>query len=288
MAIKKAQQDLRPEGRYPDTEPGLAQVLADAWAATVDEGPKAMASSEARVRHSWAGFCARRLGYEIRGDEVSEPLSVADHWRFGTGTVIHERWQEVVAQAWPDAEVEKQVTIDDIPSAGHIDLFIADPVPVAVELKTINGFGFKQAIGARGTPEGPRTSAVTQGALNAHAAGAEVMKVIYLSLENLSPRELQKIGLHEWQRFAAEWTYERDEWEPIADAEISRFKKALEFVDSGKLPPRAIPDLPKGARITNPQTGAWTVTTADGITDTGSTWQCAYCPFRSRCTDDGA
>lgn len=290
-----------PGGRTPDAEPWLAPRLAEAWAATLEDDTPPMASSEARIRHSWAGMCARAVGYHVTKTPVSEPLTVADHWRFGTGKVIHERWQAVVAEAFPEAEVEKKVVIDEIPSAGHIDLFLPsksvhaapggdfDSPSTAVELKTINGFGFKSSIGARGNAEGPRTSATVQGALNAHAAEADELKIVYLSLENLSPRELAKIGVHEWQRFAAEWTIPQDEWRETAEVEIRRFKKILEVVDAGDLPPRAIPgDLPKGARITDPSKGTWVVASAEGITASGSTWQCAYCPFTSQCIKDGA
>lgn len=289
-------------GHTPDKAPWLAPALADKWAETVDRQEPAMASEEARIRHSWAGDCARAMGYHVMDVEVSDELSVADFWRFGTGSVIHERWQEVIAVAFPSAEVEKEVVIEEIPSAGHIDLFIpgghepSDIVlpltnSVSVELKSINGFGFKKAVGARGEAEGPRTSAVLQGSLNAHAADADEMKIVYLSLENLSPYELKKIGEHEWQRFAAEWTYTRDEYEALAQPEIKRMSKVLEYVDAGKLPPRQVPDdsMPKGARVTDPSKGSWTLVNTDGdIIQSGRTWRCDYCPFRRLCISDGA
>lgn len=273
-------------GMAPDPDPIIATALADAWAKRFEaEDDKPMASAEARVRHSWASMCARRIGYEIAGAPVTEPLTVADHWRFGIGTTVHERWQDVIVEAFPDAEVEVKVTIPEIPSAGHVDLWLP-ATKTAVELKSINGFGFKMAIGARGAAEGPRTSALVQGALNAYALGAETLKIVYLSLENLSPRELEKVGVHEWQKFAAEWTFGKDVWLPLAQQEIARLSKILAVIDKGEMPPRAIPDLPKGARIVNPMKGAWTVETADGITETGSTWQCNYCPFQTHCAND--
>lgn len=286
------------QGHTPDKAPWLAPLLAEKWAETVDREPPPMASDEARVRHSWAGNCARAVGYHMADVEVTEPLSVADFWRFGTGTVIHERWQEVVAVAFPSAEVEKKVVIPEIPSAGHIDLFIPgghvpdEVVPlqnsVSVELKSINGFGFKKAIGARGEADGPRSSAALQGSLNAHAADADEMKIIYLSLENLSPRELKNIGSHEWQRFAAEWTYTRDEYEALAQPEIRRLSKIVQWVDEGKQPPRTVPEMPAGARITDPKTGAWLLSNQEGgVIEAGKTWQCDYCPFRTRCIEDG-
>lgn len=299
------------QGHTPDKAPWLAPMLAQAWEENVDRSDPPMASSEARIRHSWAAACARQMGYNVLGCEVTEPMGVADFWRLGTGSVIHERWQEVVAVAFPSAEVEKKVVIPEIPSAGHIDLFMpGDPAEtsilhegtddeviwqkdktpsVSVELKSINGFGFKKAIGARGEAEGPRDGAVLQGSLNALAADADEMKIVYLSLENLSPYELKKIGKHEWQRFAAEWTYTRDEYMAIAEPEIKRMQKILAFIDNGQLPPRTTPDMPKGARIVDPMTGSWTLTDSNGdILQSGKTWNCDYCSQRSRCIEDGA
>lgn len=285
MVLKKDHSAMS-DAQLPDAEPSLAPKLAEAWAKAFDnEGDKPMATPEARIRHSWAAMCARAIGYNVTGTEPSQKLTVADHWRFGIGTSVHEKWQDVIVEAFPSAQVEVKVAIPEVPSAGHVDLWLEDEKE-AVELKSINGFGFKMAIGARGAAEGPRKSAVVQGALNAKALDAQNMKVVYLSLENLSPRELEKVGTEEWQRFAAEWTFPRDAWEPIADQEIDRFQKILKVVDDGGLPPRAIPELPKGARIVDPAKGAWTVETSDGIVASGSTWQCGYCPFQSLCCDD--
>lgn len=410
----------KPDANPPDAAPYFSALLAEAWEAAVDhDDDKAMAFPEARLRHSWAGSCARRIGYQMTKAPVTEPIDVADHWRFGLGTIIHERWQDVLLKAFPEAEVERKVWIEECKSAGHVDLFVprghllgrrgpdgelldvdpsdrearlrsvlgrdsagadapdgvdvderSDPDGVAsgssvsgegvlqsdasgtgddggeqpsggsdedalpegssvhggqpdpaeephepgvqavwtgpgervvgggtaIELKSINGFGMKMAIGARGPAEGPRTSAIIQGALNGLALDADEVVLVYLSTENLSPRELanlEKYGTvkeaQPWQKFAAEWTYTREQFEPIAKAEVARFKKILAVVDEGGLPPRAIPvDLPRGARITDPMNGGWQVVEDGMIIDSGSTWQCHYCPYQTHCAADAA
>lgn len=286
-------------GWLPDAQPRYAPQLAQAWADQLGDQDKAMATAEARMRHSWADMCARRLGYEVRGDAVTQPLTVADYWRFGTGTTIHEKWQDVMMKTFPHAEVEVTCQIDSIPSAGHIDLVLREYVMrpeldeprshvTAMELKTINGYGFKMAVGARGEAEGPRGSAITQAALNGYAIDADEIVIVYLSLENLSPRELTKVGKEEWQRFSAEWSMTKEEYWPIAEKEIRRFSKILEVVDEGALPPRAIPDLPFGARVVAPTKGTWNQFDDGGaVVGAGTTWHCGYCPFQSRCEEDG-
>lgn len=308
MAIKRDLSALRnadKEVHLPDTTARFAPRLAEAWAATVDQGDKAFAHEDTMIRHSWAGGCARRIAYDIAGAEKTEPLTLADHWRFGIGTLAHERWQEVMVEAFPEAEVEVKVRIDEIPSSGHIDLVLREMIEestpdddggnvhvTAMELKTINGFGFKAAIGARGEAEGPRHSALLQGALNAHAVDADELVIVYLSLENLSPRELNKMwpGGESWQRFAAEWTYTRDEYEPLAEAEISRLRRIVEFVEAGDEVPRLLSD-PPGAIVINPVDqvgyGRYQVVARDGtVLGEDTTWVCAYCSYRTRCAID--
>lgn len=407
-------------GNPPDSQARYAPRLAQAWADTLDDGSLAMAFPEARIRHSWAGMCARKIGYMVTGAEETNPIDLADRWRFGIGTTIHEKWQAIMADAFPGCEVEKRVWIEECKSAGHIDCFIpGDPTtastsldgdrggpddrlldlaqgqdegglrsdrrPVAksvdgtgpshdvrgagrpdpgrptprsplsspgmlqprpsgtgdtggeqstgrddedllpegsrvpprepgssdrleagqgmqrmrapaerslvggtaIELKTINGFGAKLAIGARGPAEGPRSSAILQGALNGLASGAGEVVVVYLSLENLSPREFQKIGGHfSWQKFCAEWTFPSELFLPMAIREVNRMKRILEIIDEGQLPPRSVPDLPQGARIVDPRRGTWQISQDGAITDAGSTWMCGYCSFTERCADD--
>lgn len=295
MALKTDHSSMpkpRKEGAVPDATSRFAPLLAAAWASNVDTEERAFSIEGRRIRHSWAASCARLIGYRIRGEEPSDPMTVADYWRMGLGTKVHDLWQEILQQAFSMADVEVKVGIDEIESAGHIDAVITESMTgytTALELKTINGFGFKMAIGARGEAEGARWSAVVQGALNAKAVDADELVIVYLSMECLSPRELKKIGAEEWQRFAAEWTFTREEYEPIAEAEMKRMARILEIVDAGDLPPRQIPDpeIPKGARVTDPSTGTWQQIQDNKIIAAGTTWHCGYCSQRSRCLADG-
>lgn len=307
----------RPTGNPPAPGAEFAPLLAKAWADTVDREELAFAL-DTRIRNSWAGKCARQMSYMIQRAEPSNPMDYASYWTFGIGTAIHEMWQAVIQDAFPTAEVE--VTVDMRPhgldASGHIDLVVtftecpydghviapvaACPVcsgiaekgnyVIAIELKSINGFGFKMSVGARGPAEGPRWSAIVQGSLNGLGMNADEVRIIYLSLENLSPREMDKQGWDQpWQRFSAEWIYTREEYEGIAKAEIGRMNRILEYVDDDKLAPRQIPDpnIPPKARVTDPYTGAWQLERDGQIIDAGKTWMCGYCSFQDRCVQDG-
>jgi hypothetical protein len=312
----------RDVGWAPDPEPELAPILAQEWARTNDDSLRRLTMEDPRLTFSQAAKCARALGYAVRfrdqrralgsdeklSDEQhakelavlrehhgpTNPMDEAGFWVTGIGRQVHELWQRILMVTYPDAEVEVQSSLTEhgLSCYGLADAVMLDNNQrLVVELKTINGFGFKMAVGARGAPEGPRRSAVTQLCLNALALGAERAKLIYLSLENLSPRELRKLvgGDGEaWMKFAAEWTIDRDTIEAVALPEIKRMSRVLEVVDEGKLPPRMIPGLPRGAVITDPSAGAWQVNVDGQILDTGTTWECGYCDWRERCIGDGA
>ncbi len=329
-------------GQPPVKSPIIVNKLAEVWYQQYLDGGEDLAPSMvegARWRASWSGMCARAVGYNIqerdakvalatahdqmhvgddeRLDELAQrvamlaptnPPSIADAWRFGLGTMVHEALQKVIADAFPGATIEMKVKIDDFGSAS-VDIVIdqwndgiARAVNVSgiknakpdfrtsVELKTINGFGYKMsATTFNGPEEGPRSSAVMQGAMAAVKLKADRLIVGYLSLECLSPDVARRNGMDEIGRFAAEWHYTPEEFTPIAEKETKRVRRILQVVDARELAPRAIPDLPTGARIVNPGNGVWEVRAEDGsITDSGKTFHCAYCNQRDRCLADGA
>ena len=298
MPIKKDLSDLpkgdRREGKLPDARPRFTGPIAEAWYEKWKEtSDLAFAVEGTRIRHSWAGKCARELGYRLTDTEESNPIDIASAWTFTIGHMVHDKWQEFLQLVFPNAQIEVKGVIEEIDSSCHVDAVVTFEIEgklwkVALELKSINGFGFKMAIGARGEAEGPRGSAIKQGALNAVAMGADELVIAYVSLENLSPREVEKLGLREpWQRFTAEWTFSREEYTAIANEEKLRLSTILAVVDAGKLPPRSIPDLPKGARVTDPKSGTWTQVDAEGaVINAGTTWQCGYCSFQTRCNAD--
>lgn len=300
MALKDLShlpQAEKTEGNPPDQKPYFAEKLAQAWADKLDDGAKNMAFPEARIRHSWAGSCARKIGYQMLGVDPTNSSDMAGRWVMLLGTMIHEYWQEIMQEQFPDSEMEKKVFLDDCQSAGHIDMFLnkrneeGDLIEggTAVELKTTGGFSFKLAAGARGPAEGPRTSAVMQASLNGLGSGADKVVVINIATENMSQREASKIGPEYWRKFTAEWSYEQEQFLPVALGEVSRFRKIIEMVDRGDLPPRSVPfEMPRGARVVDPMTGAWTLIESDMVVQAGTHWSCqSYCSYRDKCVADG-
>lgn len=280
-------------GEPPDSQPRYGPALAQAWFDQVDQTPKAHAF-ETRLRNSDAGKCTRQIQYAVIGADKTEPMTPAGYWVTGLGTIVHERWQDAMLDAFPGAEAELKIRYDGFESSGHIDLVIAGPPRVSLELKTINGWGFKQAVGARGAAQGPRSSHKLQCALNAVGADADEMVIIYLAMENISPAELKRLlgrdPQFEWddyRKFTAEWSYTREQFEPWAEAEMKRMTRVLEYTDDHQLVPRFEPEMPPKARIVEPERGMWTLVEDGNVMQMGRTWQCDYCPFRSRCIEDG-
>lgn len=291
------------DGWAPDAEPRFAQVLVEQWAERNEaDGPKARASATARFRHSDAGACSRKIAFAALNLPPSDPMDLPGVWNTSLGTEIHELWQAAIAELWPDAELEPKVTTIDGEGAGHIDAVIThdDGTVVAVELKTSGGYGFKAATGTarKGTPaEGPKHEHMIQAALNGIAVDADEVVIVYLAKECLSVNVAERFGVSELGRFLAEWSMDRDTYEPIARAEESRVRGILDLLDHGTLPARKIPapDVPAGAVIVDPLRGRWEVHAVHeapkgkgSLIDTGSYWGCAYCPHQTRCASTPA
>lgn len=290
----------RAEDRSPVKNPIVVPVLAEKWLAKYQadnelEKPKAIA--DRRFRASWASKrCDRSLGYALTDTPVSEPLTLADYWRFGLGTMVHEYVQEAFTDLFPGVRSEVAVDLKEIglDGAATVDMVLpaATPAdrPIVVEIKTINGFGFKKAATAfKGPAEGPRWSAIVQGALAAAALGADLI-VAYLSLENLSPNIALSYGDGTTVgHFAAEWHYRYEQAHEIATAEVLRINRVLNMVDSDILPPRALhdPEVRSGATVFDPSRGSWSVVNNGTIVDSGRTWMCDYCSHREQCIKDG-
>lgn len=290
---KKTVSQVKKQAVDPDESPRFAPLLAEAWAAEAATGDREMAVEGTVVRHSWAGMCARRIAYGISGYEETDPPDLAAYWRFGLGTAVHDMWQPIFVKVFGEtADVEVKCQSNDLLTSGHADAFVlVDDKRVVLELKTINGWGFKSSVGARGPAEGPKYASIVQAALNAHTLDADEMVVVLLSLENLSAREMDRLGwVESWRKFCAEWTYGREEIDVIATAELTRLGEIVGLAADGVLAPRSIPDpqLPPGAIVTNPVKGAWEVRDGEIILDVGVTWHCNYCPMQRQCCDDAA
>ena len=300
MAIKRDLSDLPPaNGLTPDESPRFIGVLVDEWADARDDD-KATALGTP-FRHSDAGKCARAISYTAAGIPRSDPMDITGVWNTSLGSLIHEQWQEALQRRWPDAEVEVTCATVGADGSGHIDAVIVVPIEpdprrdhhvIAYELKTVGGFAFKAAVGAarKGTPaEGPKAAHLLQAALNGRAVDADEVIVGYLAKECISANVARRFGItDDLGRFAAEWTLTREQYEPLADLEAERVAGILALVADGRFAARKSPEMPVGAEVTDPETGAYEVRlrTEDGevtVTDTGSTWECDYCAHQSLC-----
>lgn len=315
------------EGFPPVAEPMIVRRLADAFIQryTADGHTElAMAIDGARWRASWSSMCARAVGYNVRHFDAkralaaaqadpsfseselgllaesvaltapSDPPSGADYWRFNLGSATHEIVQAVALNAFPGAQIEVKVAIDTF-GAAHADLVIDEeidgqPFRTVCEIKSTNGFAYKLAATSfKGAPEGPRQSAIVQGAVAAEALNADRLIIALFAMENLSPEMAEKQGLGDLGRFAAEFWLTPDEFLPLAQQERKRVRRIIELVDEHKLPPRSLPSIPPGARVTAPdKKGAWTLTDESGaILRAGNAWECPYCDHAGQCVTDG-
>lgn len=296
MAIKKnlAGTPSRGEG-VPLSEPRYVTAIAEAWHRAYLEAGKdtrAMAS-ETPFRGSDAGSCSYDLGLKllIRAGfgEQSDPPSLADTWRLNIGSMVHAALEEHLPAAFPGAACEVVGVTVEGEASFHADVLIIhdDGTKTLVELKTINGLGFKSAtIGFRGPAEGPRENAILQAALAAEAYDCDEVVIGYLALENISVAEAKRHEVTEVGRFAAEWTFTREQYLPLAQAERARFRWIKALVDNGMMPDRTIPSLPEGAVVTDPGSGSWSVSDPANpltVTDIGTTWHCSYCWNRTAC-----
>jgi hypothetical protein len=281
-------------GWAPDPQPRFGHILAEKWARERTE--KAHAIEGSRFRHSDAGACSRAIAYAALKVPESNPIDLAGLFIAGQGTLIHDAWQAVLqARYGHNAEVEVKVGEGD--ESGHIDAVVQyQPwgtalIVVSIELKTVDGYAYKLAVGERGPAQGPKWQHMIQGALNASRVQADESVIVYLARGAISIQAAARKKIDELSRFVAEWTMPQETYEALAQRERTRIGKILEMVDSGTLPARKIPDpeLPGRHLIVEPRTGGWVATDENGMTtDAGSCWQCAYCRYQDVCVQTKA
>ena len=304
MPIKKSIEDLpRSNHEQLGTKPSSNQFIGEAVAAQIidyddPEHPKdlALAIPEAGpYRASFASKrCDRALWYVLNNVEKSNPPDEASYWQFKLGHIVHDLVQSFAPALFPDGDPEVEPNIDlnviGIPGSAHADLVITyQGKRVLVELKSINGFGFKRAATTfSGPPEGPRSGHVIQAALAAKAHGCDAVALVYFSLENISPRMAAIYSDSPLGRFTCEWHYTVAELEPIIQAETERIQRVVNHKEAP--PARRLVDhgIPDGATITDPESGMWLVLNGKAIEDTGDTWMCGYCDHKDKCIADGA
>ena len=268
--------------REPVPIPMLTSLLVDAiHEANVAEGkrPKAF---DTLFRASDAGKCGRQIAFGSLGYEETEPMDLAGEWVTTLGTRIHEMWQDaLLGDPGYDSQVEVKVRHGDLLS-GHLDALITTPegIKICYELKTMGSYGFDKSMGlmrkswSRKAPEGPRLSAILQGAMNALASGADVLIIGIIGLEAMSKGYAEKVGASDLDRIMGEWHYSRQEFEPLALGELDRLREVKQWLDEETLPPA-------GASTTTAGAPNWTPrTTSSGRAATAPTAPCASMPAR--------
>lgn len=318
MPITKDRSDVpAPAGHAPDPEPRFVTALAEAWFREMwDTSEREFAVEGTRLRASWAGMCTRALAYQLTHTPESNPPGVADAWRMGVGSLVHDGIEPAIRAAFPGAEVEVAVDLRrfGVDGSAHVDIVIHttrrealgedsdDPYVISIELKTSNGFGFKMAATAfKGAPEGPKLMHVKQGALGALALDADELVIGYLALECVSVGEAARLKLPDVARFAAEWSFSKAEYTEIAEREMRRMQFVVNLVDedrekNGTADPTVVPrmlesDEGHALTVVDPRKGRWEKYASDGagekvIVDSGTHWACDYCRFRDTCVGD--
>lgn len=271
-----------PEKKEGEKKLLYARHLVETWAKKAEEaGPKPHAVPGTTMRHSMAGKCSRAIHYYLTETEVTNGFDLPAYWATGLGSAIHVWWQDTLREAFPSAEVEVPCHIPEADSSGAADAVIVkeDGTRVLLELKTINGFGFKRM--AEGG-EGPRHGDYVQSCMNAYALKCDELVLIYLSLEAISRARASSRGLDEIERIAKEFRVEKVHFMPTALAELKRWESIRE---SGPDTPRYIPD-PEYANdvvVADPSKGR--LVSGSGST-AGYAWQCGYCGYQDKCCED--
>lgn len=284
----------------PTSSPFLADILAQAWYARYIERRGegyAPAIPELPYRASSAGFrCDRQLYATLNKVTPSDPFGVADAWRMELGSMVHADLQSLLDELVKvDSSWKSEVVVDlrpiGISGSAHADLVWYTEVggvltpDTVVEVKTINGFGFKRsATNFKGAADGPRSGHILQGAMPAAALGAKRLVILYISLENVSPALAAAYSASEVGRFMAEWAYNVADLQPMIQREAARIARVTRYGPDDPVPSAEIHDTeyPLGATIMN-ASGRWELREGDKLISAGKTWYCDYCDWRSWC-----
>lgn len=304
MPINRSIEDL-PRGSANSPQPNhwLATFLGDAWEGMYREHEsRERALPELPWRASQAGLrCDAQLWYALKGVPESEPPDTTAAFRMWIGKVIHDKLDTAFISAAEgqglDVKVEVAVDLSGIGFTGssHADfvMYDGDKVPLmTTDIKTVTGFPFKQrATTYGGDATGAELGAILQSGLSALALDAEYMGVLMISLEPVSVGIAAKNCVPgDLNRFVAVFEWRTEVWRDRILAEIQRFHRIQRLVDEDVLPTPMIDDgeLPAGAYVTDPTKGQWQTVDlrTGGVGETGKTWRCEYCRWRSQCAND--
>ena len=255
----------------------IAHLLAEKWnKEDLAAGAKPTALGTA-YRYSAAHNCSRQLAYAALNAEQTELFDAPSSWVTRLGTMIHEEMQEAIKEVYPDAEFEVASQVDANLSGSCDGILTHAGEKVVIEIKTRGQYAWQKETGygqwKKTEPKGPSLAAVCQAGLNAIGLGAEYVCMVSLAKECISVSKRRKLDIdNSYEAFAAEWWIPREEWEPLAQAEMARVQEIEEGLTvRGYLPaPEIVND--------------------DGQRESvkiGSHWACDYCAFRSTCESDG-
>ena len=100
-----------------------------------------------------------------------------------------------------------------------------------------------------------------------------VVAIGVMTFNPLSRKEQDALGVTTLDRFLGEFHISRDEWEPLALAEIDRLVEVGAAINAGYLPDRWARDDSFAEVKLYPETN--------------NSWRCDYCQFRTVCERDG-
>lgn len=223
-----------------------------------------------RLRASWAGNCARKIGFELIGFPPDLETEARSLRIFQAGDDIHDLIQSALIQFYGiEIEVPSDwwPTLDlgcNLDGAGSVN-----DKATGIEIKSMAPFGFEIATGQRQRDElpGPKFEHVLQSGLGSLAPTieAEQLWIIYV---NKATSDI------------ADWIFSVDEPLPHLDGrtvrelvadELRRMSGILSRVDAGQLPRAVIPGY--GVVDDPPPRGS-----------KKSPWPCRFCPFQPTCS----
>lgn len=284
--------------RRPDKDPWFIKPVADSWFQRyLDQGKheKAHAIEGTLWRASMAGSCSRQMAYYLAGFRDTEPPDLATAWRFEIGNLAHADVQAIIEDVFPGSKCEVTVKIGELGS-GRMDVLVmrpnedGEPFTSSVEIKTMNGTGFKSMRFGLGSkpPEGLSWKHIAQGSVNAASFDPlpDELVIVIMSLELHQAKASESV----YDRFCAQYTFTQSEYLAVAEYEINRVERIAEIVErkgpSGVR--RIIPDpsMPRHV-VVQPGRGLYEILDSnDQSLGTGFTWHCNYCPYQTQCQHD--